>query len=753
MHRQEFCWIRLTEAPPPPPEPPVPSSVRIGGGFYIPEIHESAVEAQKAAAERVRRSSSASLSKQKSGLTGTQDLERSGTVNLEDTLATQPDRSLSKSANLTVEDAVRRDSRSLSKSSNLEESNRRISRTLTPNNLAPVLLGRSNSQDDMDEDEEEGDGRAATMDLGAALYLEESTDPTSSQKLERSNSKLPTKFLHGEVNKTTEDDIRGAGFHFGTFTRGTSRAKCGDRRSLTVSKKPEEYLGPATVGGDGAFRVLTSDRKRRNSLPTPPSRMGSRRGSKDFSDGGYPGSDAMVALLDALGHEVVEVDRLQVQRSEATVAGKWKVELCYMYADCPTEKTVEKKVEVTVEKKVQVPVEIAKPRPLTDDIGCQTTGVWCSYCGAPGHTKANCPLLQALKRIQELEDKLNGPHHEDCQLCGSGHHLAPQCPTLRKPPSAPASTQTDPQCQLCRNFGHFAPQCPLLMIPKKEEVATARIRVGGGWLIAPQVSGLGEPGLNEAEALEVLADNHVGGCLTKDGQVSYGRSRSNSVCSRRSSVASARPDSASASRPTSPVSPPRAPTSPMTSPRRRPSSASSQVSQVSGPMAGTATTAAPKDSARVLSGGQMGPERFKQLEEERKNLSQRISNGQGKAPSTAPRGFLYGTFVQGSHDRHRLASDTGPRTMFRVYRSGITADAALDTEPGGESEEEWDSHGHDHPDHGHSQKPERSHSEQPQIVVIPAGSAVAAATAARRTGRSCSPSPDGGRCTSKHCAC
>ena len=31
-HAQEFCWIRLTEAPPPPPEPPVPSSVRIGGG-------------------------------------------------------------------------------------------------------------------------------------------------------------------------------------------------------------------------------------------------------------------------------------------------------------------------------------------------------------------------------------------------------------------------------------------------------------------------------------------------------------------------------------------------------------------------------------------------------------------------------------------------------------------------------------------------------------------------------------------------
>ena len=55
----------------------------------------------------------------------------------------------------------------------------------------------------------------------------------------------------------------------------------------------------------------------------------------------------MQALIEALGHEVVELDRLQVQRSECTVANKWKVELCYMYADSPTERTVEKEVEVT----------------------------------------------------------------------------------------------------------------------------------------------------------------------------------------------------------------------------------------------------------------------------------------------------------------------------------------------------------------------------------------------------------------------
>ena len=36
------------------------------------------------------------------------------------------------------------------------------------------------------------------------------------------------------------------------------------------------------------------------------------------------------------------------------------------------------------------------------------------------------------------------------------------------------------------------------------------------------------------------------------------------------------------------------------------------------------------------------------------------------------------TLATGSHDRHRLSSDTGPRTMYRVYRSGISTDSAMD---------------------------------------------------------------------------
>ena len=35
------------------------------------------------------------------------------------------------------------------------------------------------------------------------------------------------------------------------------------------------------------------------------------------------------------------------------------------------------------------------------------------------------------------------------------------------------------------------------------------------------------------------------------------------------------------------------------------------------------------------------------MEQERRNLSERISNGQGKEPSSGPRGFIIGTFVQG----------------------------------------------------------------------------------------------------------
>ena len=80
------------------------------------------------------------------------------------------------------------------------------------------------------------------------------------------------------------------------------------------------------------------------------------------------------------------------------------------------------------------------------------------------------------------------------------------------------------------------------------EAKAARIRVGGGWLIAPQVPGL-KDGVNENEALELLAEANTAGCLGRDGDVEY----------------LGRPGSAP--RPSSPTSP-----KPPTSPRGRPKS-------------------------------------------------------------------------------------------------------------------------------------------------------------------------------------
>ena len=54
------------------------------------------------------------------------------------------------------------------------------------------------------------------------------------------------------------------------------------------------------------------------------------KSSVSAGDPWCPLKEAMEALLAALGHDVVELDRLQVQRSECKVADKWKVELCHL---------------------------------------------------------------------------------------------------------------------------------------------------------------------------------------------------------------------------------------------------------------------------------------------------------------------------------------------------------------------------------------------------------------------------------------
>ena len=58
----------------------------------------------------------------------------------------------------------------------------------------------------------------------------------------------PKKFPSQKSSKKSQEKTHGRlalslGFHFGTFTRGASRAKCGDRRSLNPKERPEDYMG------------------------------------------------------------------------------------------------------------------------------------------------------------------------------------------------------------------------------------------------------------------------------------------------------------------------------------------------------------------------------------------------------------------------------------------------------------------------------------------------------------------------------
>lgn len=163
--------------------------------------------------------------------------------------------------------------------------------------------------------------------------------------------------------------------------------------------------------------------------------------------------------------------------------------------------------------------------------------------------------------------------------------------------------------------------------------------------------GLGKPGFDEKKALQALASANAAGCLDKDGRVVYSDSK----------MGTQRPRSA-------PPGGRRFQRSP------RPTNDASRTGGA--PKVRQAKDFAPKGASRVLGAGQIGPERFKRLEEERAILSERIRTGRGKTPDQK-RGYIFGSFVQGKQG-HCFSSDKGSRSAFRVMRSGITQAATLD---------------------------------------------------------------------------
>jgi len=74
----------------------------------------------------------------------------------------------------------------------------------------------------------------------------------------------------------------------------------------------------------------------------------------------------------------------------------------------------------------------------------------------------------------------------------------------------------------------------------------------------------------------------------------------------------------------------------------------------------------------------MSPQRFQRLSTQRLSHQTAINEGRAWEALNGPDGFLVGTFARGSGGKQRFAGDKAPRTIFRVYRSGITSDSVLD---------------------------------------------------------------------------
>eukprot|EP00440_Ansanella_granifera_P016408 gb/GFBE01017826.1/.p1 GENE.gb/GFBE01017826.1/~~gb/GFBE01017826.1/.p1 ORF type:complete len:744 (+),score=122.73 gb/GFBE01017826.1/:1-2232(+) len=581
LQRQELCFVRLEEAPPPtPPKKPPPTNVRIGGGFYIPELEKAAIAglsaaAQAAAEERQQRRQRLTL------------------------------------------------------------------RTPSPCQSPPQQQSpRSPAQRRLSE----------ALEAGAAL--------AEGQELVASDGGSRC-----EADGTSSDDIEATTYHFGTYTRGEARGVHGDRRQCP-GKGRYDASAVNPVKGDAAFRVLSNERRWLGG--SRPGSAGSRSKSPSAASAPRwhgPGAEALNALLSALGLELPAAGEgkevmPEVTRTECCIGGRWRVELCYLCADQTTVKTVEKTVERTVEKIVQVPVQA--PKPAQADAGSQASEKCCHHCGAPGHEAMECLLKKLQEQLAQLQRcQLCGSsdhtaqdchlkpaaHQERCQLCCSSAHLAPHC-RLRSHAQGhncrDAATQTELCCQLCALPGHVAPDCPLLvrMLQAQEPARPISVRVGGGWLIGPEVPGLADGHLNQAEALRALAAAKAGNFLEESRAEVVGQGAQ-----------------------------PKSPTRPCSAPR------SGRPSTSPGPHG---EGFAKKNADCFIAAEQMGPARYKRLEQERAALSERVRSGSA-SPERGPSGYLIGTYVQGG--KNHCSSERGPRCGFRVYRSRITKDAASSAPP------------------------------------------------------------------------
>lgn len=474
----------------------------------------------------------------------------------------------------------------------------------------------------------------------------------------------------GPYSETTEHPCH---LH-GTYTRGESRSVLGDRRQNGLTRRYATSLGPAP-SGDAAFRVFSSDRRY---IP---------RGPDDFAKAGPSDqctAEALAAVLQALGARQEELAedspgapgelQPEVYRTVHRVDGRWSVELCYVCADhVPPHLVAALRSEIDglqqelvqcrayaasmaeaaavaqrqfdeAMARVHVSQETACTQTWSNTVefGVQTVQ-WCSACAESGHSDSCCPQPW-------------------CTGCGTRGHAASACPAK---PRLECGTATDTWCALCDGLGHAAPECPLRRRTRRSEPsreaglsqacgaqaaksAKLRIRVGGGFMRGPEVPGLAGAHLDEEAARRALVSARAAGHLSEDGNVHY----------EGAPKRAKRPSSAP--------------------PRRRPGQGVEDGSPEEGaPKESIARQCASIQPPVKLLVRERGPRRHVAMERERERLMKEIVRGSAQAPD-GPNGFLLGTYIHGSHDKHhRCASESSSRTAFRVYRSRIRRSEAF----------------------------------------------------------------------------
>jgi hypothetical protein len=547
--------------------------------------------------------------------------------------------------------------------------------------------------------------------------------------------KVPSERMHYRGEGCNDE------YHFGTYNRGEARTAYGDKREKIGKKEYTKTVGP-DVRECAAYRVLSSERRRAereaagtegkshnlthkseakepsesyndepaspggsieadaqaeviavrtkpagNTSPTRITAAGAAQedelplgpappswGASDVQLEQRP-EEALDALLSAMGltrKSTVEEEpgkgkQPSVSCTKCRVADQWAVEMCYISMDDIAERVIEHVVEkevivekfvekvvqvevpvvrivkeekivekiiekiVEVEKKVEVPVykyiEPEKPekpetpgKPGTQTIGTQTDAIV-----SPWSPVDSSHRLDAL--VSPVESwYIDTPwRFGDASMVLECH---PRRGPGEQPWSGPSAWTTGPMTSRGGPLsGPRKSAAEVNEVPKVRKEKLGAVRVGGGFDVVGSVPETLKTGaLNDVEAQDVLSS-------TK-GETMQRMAGVHQTPGQRS-IASA---------------------------RARSSIGGGNCKEVYGLVR------------------QMTPDRTKGIHRSHEVLSQDMSKGGGRAP-LAPHGHVFGTFLSGSQEKQRFGHNRGSRTAFRVYRSRVTSDDAIDVVP------------------------------------------------------------------------